>query len=296
MSEVLELADDGWRRAGQAWEPVRPFYAVLGDPVAHSLSPAMQNAALRGRGIDADYFPVRIRADQLPRLKDGPEGGLLLGFNVTAPHKEAVAVLCDGRTDQARDLAAVNTVKVVDGTWLGHNTDSGGILTVAAEAWGGKDRPKLVVVLGAGGSGRAAIDAMLRWGVPRLEVRNRSAGGQERTAAWLASRETETEISVTGLAADCEPPLQGSSLWLCCLAGGVTCAPYLPAAAGGQRALLLDLRYGDQRPDETPPLGFEFNDGKAVLLMQGGLSFTWWCGPPTPWSAMRDALLQASSR
>ncbi len=293
MSDVLELGADGWRRGNKPWTPTRPFYAVLGDPVAHSLSPVMQNAALVERKIDAEYYAVRIEAGQLRHLKKGPFSQYLAGFNVTAPHKEAVSALCDGRTDQARALNAVNTVKVEDGNWLGHNTDSGGLLTVAAQAWHNDEKPDHVVVLGAGGSGRAAIDAMLRWEVPSLEIRNRSEAGQKAVTQWLAGRETETEIEITGLSYGAEPPLAGSSLWICCLAGGVPCSPCLPLTAGDCQTILLDLRYGNQRPDEDPPLGFELIDGLPVLLMQGGLSFAWWCGPPVPWPVMRDALAGA---
>ncbi len=290
MFEVLELDAEGWRRDGEPWVPTRPFYAVLGDPIAHSLSPAMQNAALMEREIDAEYHPVRIQASGLRRLKDSPVGQQLVGFNVTAPHKQAVSALCDGRTEQARDLGAVNTVKIEDGKWLGHNTDSGGVLTVVSQTWRDEERPERVVILGAGGSGRGAIDAMLRWGVPKLEIHNRSAAGQEAIRSWLKGRETEAEVLVTGLTPDAEPPLTGSSLWISCLAGGVSSAPYLPDAAGERQAVLLDLRYGDQLPQDEVPLGFEFLDGLPVLLMQGGLSFAWWCGPPVPWAAMRDAL------
>ena len=290
MTEVLTLGADGWLRDGRSWTPTRPFYGVLGDPVDHSLSPAMQTAALDEREIDAEYLPIRIQTSQLRQLKQGAAAAGLAGFNVTAPLKEAVAALCDGRTEQARDLAAVNTVRVAEGRWLGHNTDSGGILTVLTEAWTGREPPAAAVVLGAGGSARAAVDALLRWDVPRIEVRNRSASGRERLSRWLARRELGERVTVAALVADREPTPAVPVVWLCCLAGGVTARPYLPAAAGETPALLLDLRYGTQRPDASPPLGFGFSDGLPVLLMQGGLSFAWWFGPPVPWAAMRDAL------
>jgi len=294
MYDVLELDAEGWRLGGERWQPQKPFYAVLGDPIAHSLSPAIQNAALQNREIETEYYPARVTSSQLQRLKNGPEGKMLLGFNVTAPHKKSVARLCDGRTDQARELDAVNTVKVEDGQWLGHNTDSGGVLTVATQAWRDGERPDKVVVLGAGGSGRAAIDAMLRWGVPRLEVRNRSLSGQNAIREWISRRQKDDselgEVTVTGLLAHDEAPSDESALWICCLAGGVSVSSYLPAAAGEKQSILLDLRYGDQRPQEEPPIGFEFIDGLPVLLMQGGLSFAWWCGPPVPWQVMRNAL------
>jgi len=293
MNEVLTLGSDGWLLGGHPWQPDGPWFAVLGDPIAHSLSPRIQNAALQERELDALYLPVRIQAGQLRRLKEGPEGKLLAGFNVTAPLKEPVAALCDGRTDQARDLGAVNTVRVEDGKWLGHNTDSGGTLTVLAEAFsqagGGEGPAECGVVLGAGGSARAAVDALLRWDVPHIEVWNRSRQGQQRLEQWLAGRGLQGRVQVGPLPT--ENPSAGtvSCVYVCCLAGGVPIAGYLPDAAGEGTSLLLDLRYGDQRPAEEPPLGFGFSDGLPVLMMQGGLSFAWWHGPPVPWLAMRNA-------
>jgi shikimate dehydrogenase len=289
MNGILELGAEGWLRDGEPWEPTRPFYGVLGDPIGHSLSPVMQNAALVEREIDAEYLAVRIDAGRLRNLKSGPAGRLLAGFNVTAPHKEAVAALCDGRTDQARDLGAVNTVKVEDGRWLGHNTDSGGVLTVLSQAWESGTPPALAVVLGAGGSARAAVDALLRWQVPRIEVRSRSAAGRERIGQWLDGRGLKDSVVLGPLDGEQQAPRE-PSVWVCCLAGGVDASPWLPVAAGEAPAVLLDLRYGDQLPSRRAPLGFQLIDGLPVLLMQGGLSFAWWFGPPVPWSAMRAVL------
>lgn len=289
MNEVLELGAEGWLRDGEAWTPDRPFYAVLGDPVAHSLSPTMQNAALLDRGIEAEYHAVRITAGQLRTLKEGPAGRFLAGFNVTAPLKEAVAAVCDGRTDPARDVGAVNTVKVEDGKWLGHNTDSGGVLTVASQAWGGEGPPARGVVLGAGGSARAAVDALLRWEVSDIRLGNRSAEGRERVRTWLEGRGLAGRVKIEGLVEGPATP-EESTVWICCLAGGVDPSPWLPPAVGEEGGFLLDLRYGGQLPTLRPPMGAGFSDGLPVLLMQGGLSFAWWFGPPVPWPAMRDAL------
>lgn len=290
MAEVLELGPDGWRLAGHSWQPDGDFYAVMGDPIAHSLSPRMQSAALTQRELDPQYLPLRITAGQLRQLKSGPEGKLLKGFNVTAPLKEAVAALCDGRTDQARELGAVNTVRVEDGKWMGHNTDSGGTLTVLSQAWTSEQPPEEAVVLGAGGSARAAVDALVRWEVPEILVQNRSAGGQDRMRQWLAGRKLQHRVKVEGLPGGQPDTPSVSKVWVCCLAGGVPLGNYLPQSAGENPGLLLDLRYGDQRPQEEAPEGFKFSDGLPVLMMQGGLSFAWWFGPPVPWQAMRDAL------
>ena len=290
MVDLLTLGPDGWLRDGRNWTPDAPFYGVMGDPIDHSLSPVMQSAALTEREIDAEYLPIRISTGQLRQLKGSPAAQRLAGFNVTAPLKEAVAELCDGRTDQARDLGAVNTVRVEGERWLGHNTDSGGILTVLSEAWSAEEPPRRAIVLGAGGSARAAVDALLRWEVPAVEVRNRSEAGRRRFAQWLDQRGVAERVQVEGLTADGALADERPTVWVCCLAGGVVATPFLPPAAADVPTLLLDIRYGDQLPDSSRPLGFGFSDGLPVLLMQGGLSFAWWFGPPVPWPVMRDAL------
>jgi shikimate dehydrogenase len=251
----------------------------------------MHNAALREREIDAEYLAVRMEPGRLRHLKEGEASRLLAGFNVTAPLKEAVAALCDGRTDQARDIGAVNTVRVEDGRWLGHNTDSGGIRTVLAQAWPDEEPPARAIVLGAGGSARAAVDAMVQWEVPRVEIRNRSAAGRERIGQWLTGRGLAESVTVGPLNPSEDAVPDAATIWICCLAAGVDAMPYLPVASGGDPALLLDLRYGDQLPSGESPLGFTYLDGLPVLLMQGGLSFAWWFGPPVPWSVMRDVLV-----
>ena len=288
--DLVAVVPGGFTRGGEAWTPTEPFYAVIGDPVAHSLSPRLHNAGMEDRELATEYVAMHVTADQLPQLKRGDFAQHLVGFNATAPHKEAVAALCDGRTDQARTLGAVNTVKVEDGRWLGHNTDSGGMVAVLSQAWTEASPPDVATVLGAGGSARAAIDALARWGVPQVVVRNRSQAGRERIAAWAAGCELATNVSVEPLVAERPPAPDGPSLWICCLAGGVATDRFLPVAGGRDPALLLDLRYGDQLPDEEPPLGFRRVDGLPLLMMQGGLAFAWWFGPPVPWTAFQAAL------
>ncbi len=284
----LRLGPDGWLREGRPWVPALPFYAVIGDPVGHSLSPRLQGAALAERRLPHEYLALEVGADQLAGLK--ARGAGLAGFNVTAPHKQAVAGLCDGRTDQARAIGAVNTVRVEDGRWLGHNTDSGGLVAVLSQLWRAGEPPAGGVVLGTGGSARAAVDALLRWGVGSVDVRWHSPAGRDAFETWLGERGLGEEVTLAPLVAEAEAPPEAPCAWICCLAGGVPCRPYLPAAAGAGAALLVDLRYGAQRPVETPPLGFAFCDGLPLLLMQGGLSFAWWFGPPVPWAAMHAAL------
>lgn len=294
--EPLVLGSDGgWLRDGQPWAVAESFYAVLGDPIANSLSPVMQQAALRERGLQHEYLSARIPAGALGKLKDASWPVGLAGFNVTAPLKEEAARLCDSLTPAAREIGVVNTVRVAGKQWLGHNTDSGGILAVLSEAWPATDPPVRTVVLGAGGSARAAVSALARWGAGDIEVRNRSAAGRQRFRAWL-EREWlgagSVPVAVSVLERTTGPlPSAETHLWVSCLPQGVDLAPYLPETAAESACLLLDLRYGQQLPLQRLPLGLPVVTGETVLLLQGGLSFAWWFGPPVPWQEMRQALV-----
>jgi shikimate dehydrogenase len=290
---VLNLAPEGgWLRRGQPWQPARPLYAVLGDPIDHSLSPVMQAAGLRERKISADYLPARIRGGELARLKQEPDRYGLQGFNVTSPLKEEAAALCDGRTDAAREAEAVNTVQVRDGLWLGHNTDSGGIGAVLSQAWPDSQPPAEATLLGAGGAARAALCAVLQWGVLHVKIMNRSAARRSRFEAWLArsGKESEGSLRLSPLTPDSRGHQTATGVWICCLPPALDIMPYLPAVVEPAPCLLLDLRYGAVLPSYDLPRGYHAVDGLPVLLMQGGLSFAWWFGLPVPWQAMRAAL------
>ena len=82
----------------------------------------------------------------------------------------------------------------------------------------------------------------------------------------------------------------GAVLWINALAREIPVSPFLPVAIRAERALLVDLRYGAGVPQENYPLGLDVIDGLPLLVMQGGLSFAWWFGPPVPWQEMRQSL------
>ncbi|MFH2053705.1 MAG: hypothetical protein ABIK96_14695 [bacterium] len=291
MADLVTLESGGLRRAGRPWRAEDPFLMVLGEPVVHSLSPAMQGAALKARGLPHEYLPCRLAPDQVPGFRGILEGTGLAGFNVTSPLKEIFLGVCDDLTDTAGRLGAVNTVKCGrDGRWIGHNTDSGGLLMVLTQKWGGGDPPARATVLGAGGSARAAVDALLRWGVPEVIVRTRSAGTRERFADWLATLPDGDAVETAVFESASPEPPTGDSVWISCLPGEVDVLPMLPVASSGKKCLLVDLRYGAQMPAYEPPLGFERVDGLPLLLMQGGVAFAWWFGPPVPWAVMQQVL------
>ncbi len=134
---------------------------VIGDPVSHSLSPRMQNAAFEAAGLDWAYVPLRVAPERLGEALRGLAGLSFAGANVTIPHKEGVAALVDETTDVARAAGSVNTIVVRrDGSLLGDSTDGAAVTgALAATAGDGVLRGR-VLVLGAGGSARAVVAAL----------------------------------------------------------------------------------------------------------------------------------------
>ena len=284
---LLELASDGrgWLRQGRPWRPERPFYAVVGDPVAHSLSPTMQTAALRAADLPYDYHAVRIDRDGLPWLREVGKDLGLAGFNVTAPHKNAAVGLCAELSAEARRVGAVNTVRIEAGDWIGHATDPGGILETLHEGLADR-RPETGILLGAGGVVGSALAALVEVGVERRVVLARPGPGREALEAWRLQAEVE-DVEVRAWSCGEPWPLDPSgAVCIAALPRGVV-PPSCPQPGPD---LWLDLNYG---PGAAFPEGVRSDrrlDGLSVLLAQGALSFAWWFDRPAPRAAMSAAL------
>lgn len=145
------------------------LFCVIGDPIAHSLSPAMHNAVFRALSLNSVYTAFRVPPKDLPKAVEGMRALGFGGANVTIPHKVAILPLLDRLAEEARLIGAVNTVKI-DGGLEGHNTDGIGALRALRE--GGADpRGKRVLILGSGGAARAIVMALaLRGGVASLTI------------------------------------------------------------------------------------------------------------------------------
>src|SRR5262249_13523792 len=125
-------------------------YAVIGEPVAHSLSPSMFNAAFVHLGEDATYEAIEVRPDELSEFAQRAQLGSFAGFNVTTPHKEAIINALDELTDDARAAHAVNVVRSADGRLTGHNTDGSGFVRALADVWRWQPKGAAVLLLGSG--------------------------------------------------------------------------------------------------------------------------------------------------
>ena len=150
---------------------------VLGDPVRHSLSPAMHNAALAALGLEWAYLALPAPAADLATVVRGLEAMGCRGLSVTIPHKQAVAELCRERSPLAQRVGAVNTLVPLDGGgWMGTNTDVEGFIAPLRHGpWQGKR----AVVLGCGGSARAAVAGLVELGCGAIQVAGRNATSLE---------------------------------------------------------------------------------------------------------------------
>ncbi|MGQ0712345.1 MAG: shikimate dehydrogenase [Gemmatimonadaceae bacterium] len=262
---------------------------LVGHPVAHSLSPALQNAALRYARLPITYEAIDVTPDALDdtiaRLVAVRAGG-----NVTIPHKEAFARRCARVDAIAERVGAVNTFRVAnDGQLEGANTDVGGFDALAREA--GALRPGArVAVLGAGGASAAVLAALERWSGARVSLFNRSPA---RAAALAARFPIVERVATTAVEAVREASVVVNSTSL-----GLHGDDELPVPVNAlhEGAAVLDLVY---RPGETAWVraarsrGHHAVDGFCMLLEQGALGFEWWLGIAAPRDVMRAALTEA---
>ncbi|NLT92935.1 MAG: shikimate dehydrogenase, partial [Actinobacteria bacterium] len=159
---------------------------ILGDPVSHSLSPRLHNAAFAALGLDYVYVPLPVRAAEVGAAVRGLAALGLRGANVTIPHKGAVLPFLDELSEEARLCAAVNTIVVDDDDLRGYNTDVEGVRAALAAAAGAAPEGEPALVFGAGGAGRAAALALARLGCP-LTLVNRTPAAAERLAALITA-------------------------------------------------------------------------------------------------------------
>jgi len=271
---------------------VRTF-GLVGDPVRHSLSPVMHEAAFRELGVEAEYRLVPVPADRPGDVRSAMEElARSGGGNVTVPHKRVAAALLDGASDDVLLTGACNCFWSDEvGRLQGDNTDAGGILAVLQSTPGFQPAGSTVLVLGAGGAARAAVVASARAGVAGISVYNRSP---DRAAAVVKQLDPVSRASISVARRPIDPGafnlvIQATSL-------GIDPTDPLPLEFGdAPPTYALDLVYA---PGETRwvrharACGARASDGLAVLLEQGVLSLERWLARPMP-PAVRAAMWKA---
>lgn len=253
--------------------------ALLGHPVAHSVSPQLHNAAFARSGIDAVYLAFDVAPAAFAAAVTGLRAVNALGANVTVPHKRAALELADERTAEAQAVGAANTLWWRDGRLFADNTDAAAVGDVL-ERDVGLHAGEPVVLFGAGGAARAAAVAIGRLGA-RLEVVARRAQAAADVAAVAAAAGADV-----GAVGEARVVINATPLGL----KGQPLPDRFMRLRPGQVA--LDLVYG---PGDTPFVaaarraGATALDGRGMLVAQAARSFRSWTGVPAPLDVMAGA-------
>jgi shikimate dehydrogenase len=291
------------------------YCAVLGQPIKHSASPAMQNAGIAALGLDWRYLAFEVSPDDLRSVIDGAKAARFIGLNLTVPHKLLAVKMVDALDETASTWGAVNTIRFegrdgkgewrplheLDGGMVlevrsqGFNTDADAITRSLREDLGVELKGAKVMLLGAGGAGRVAALKLASEGVGQLFLVNRTASKAEAIAAEISERFPKVRTAVgypkesklaldlllnatsLGLKPGDVSPLDGAQFELC------------------HARAVYDMIY---RPAETPLLkaakaaGCRTANGLGMLLYQGARALELWAGRTAPVQIMREALVK----
>jgi shikimate dehydrogenase len=255
---------------------------LIGDPVDHSLSPLMQNAAFAALALDWAYVPLPVRRQRLEEAVSGLEALGFAGANVTIPHKTAVVAFCDELDDVAARAGSVNTLVARDGRVLGSSTDGPAVVGLV-DAEGTR-----VLVLGAGGGAQAVATSLGDAGAESITVAARDAERAHALAVRLRTLFADRKISAE---TDWPPSTGGATLLV--NATPIRDEVLVELSAGLQ---VVDLAY-KQDGSDTALVAAARKAGCAaivagldVLIAQGAASFERWTGLEAPVAVMRAAL------
>ncbi len=270
---------------------------ILGEPINHTLSPRMHNAAFAELGLDYVYVPFRATKQTLREAIKSIRTMGVVGFNVTVPFKEDCLRLLERTSDTARAIGAVNTIYLSDGRLVGENTDAPGFHQ-ALLAHGFRPRGKRVLVIGAGGSARAVVHSLVATGAADIVIANRTAAKARKLARQLGGeaaniRTADLEIlDDFDFLATRQLVVNSTSVGL----GGGAFLDY-DADSTPDDCVHFDLAYAEgptpflklAEKAERPTI-----DGRHMLVHQGALAFKLFTGRKAPVEVMAKAIGIAS--
>lgn len=273
---------------------------IIGDPIGHSRSPVMQNAAFAADNLDYIYVPFAVSPDNLKQAVIGLKALGVCGFNVTIPHKSTVIPFLDHLDESAESAGAVNTVKLCENRLVGYNTDGDGLVDSLASDLSFCPGEEQILVVGAGGAARGAIAALCRSGAKNIIIFNRTIESARAIALDMQVRYPETSIQVVESEGVSEQYLGTISLLLNTTSLGMkgeriagVNLVHLP-----KYAKVYDMVYtnsGTPLVMEARASGREAVNGLGMLVAQGERAFSIWTGRNPPEGVMRRALDMAST-
>lgn len=273
------------------------LYAVIGDPIRHSKSPLMQNAALNSCQIDAVYTAFHVKPEQLQACVEGMRALGIQGMNVTIPHKEQVMKLLDELDHSAQVIGAVNTIVNDNGRLIGYNTDGMGYVRSLKEETGVDLQSSRILMIGAGGAARGLAYALLNEGCEQLTIANRTL---ERAHAIAAELQAFGSIQVAQLE-DGRPDILPEEVDVVINTTSVGMHPAVeisPMDKSWLRSSMIvsDIIYNPlmtQLLHDAEEIGAVTHSGLGMFVYQGAIAFELWTGQQAPVHVMREAVLQA---
>ncbi len=270
---------------------------IFGNPVAHSRSPVLHNAAFRALGLPYIYVPFLVPSSELGNATASIRALNLAGINVTVPHKEKILRYLDALSPAATLCQAVNTVINRQGKLYGENTDGQGFVRSLSERKRSV-RDREVVLIGAGGAARAVLVALIQAGSAQITVANRTQANAKRLMRAYQSLGTTQVVPAPLEALQDSALLKNAALIVNSIPLGLhnDTFPALDYGATPRRCLFYDLVY---RPRPTIFLQRAHHaqrttlDGRRMLLHQGALAFELWTGYPAPLRVMSSALARS---
>ncbi len=268
---------------------------LIGDPVEHTMSPVMHNAAFRSKGIDYVYLPFRVGRDELGEAIEGMRALNIRGLNVTIPHKVAVIPFLDKLDPLAEKIGAVNTIVNDAGVLRGYNTDATGFLQPLLER-GIEPEGKKAVVLGAGGASRAVSFILAEKGAGLVILNRREEFDWAVELATRISRAFNCEVEALELnEANLSAALEETDILVNATSVGMGGAGETPVPSGLLRPGLTvyDVVYGAGKTRlvaEAEKAGADAISGIEMLVWQGALAFEMWTGLKAPVELMKETI------
>jgi shikimate dehydrogenase len=270
---------------------------VIGDPIEHTMSPAIHNAGFTQLGLDYLYVPFHVRKGELGKAIDGMRALNIRGLNVTIPHKVTIIPLLDELDPLAERIGAVNTVTNDDGVLKGSNTDASGFLRALLER-DIEPKGKNVAILGAGGASRAISFILAERGAYPV-ILNRRLERAEELARWLSQifgREVRALELVEGNLARV---LDGADILVNATSMGMSpniSQTPLASKLLGPGLIVFDIVYNPIKTRllrEAEEAGAESVSGVDMFVWQGALAFERWIGVKAPLELMRTEVIKA---
>ena len=268
-------------------------YLVIGDPVSHSRSPGMQNAAFESCGLGSPYGIRHVKPEELPAFFEDARKKFL-GVNLTVPHKLMAVELADGLTERARICQSVNTLLIKDEYILGDSTDGTGLEMALKHNFGMDVSGKHLLFAGAGGAARATAVHLAASGAASITFANRTPSRAHEIISLIENSKVQCKCSFVqpsdseGMAeairnTDCL--IQATSLGL----KEDDPPPFdLGLLHSGMKLKIFDTIYRETLLQKrAAELGIPVAGGKEMLVHQGAASFEWWTKLPAPLDEMR---------